>query len=102
MSSENANCQTWVIKDIKNNVPLYEHKLKVDLFKIYHELGFLSKDYSESFARLLKLRIRADFGEYGNTPRLPDINTIKFYLEEAASLFNEAEAMIRNVEKARK
>ena len=24
-----------IIKDIKNNTPLYEHKLKEDLFKIY-------------------------------------------------------------------
>ena len=69
---------------------------------IYHELGFLSKDYSGSFARLLKLRIRADFGEYGNAPRLPDLNTVKDYLDEAASLFNEAEAMVRKAEKARK
>ncbi len=91
-----------IVKDIKYDDPLYTHSDKENAYLLYHTLFFLKKDYSKTFAVLLKLRIRADFGEYGNAPRLPDINTVKVYLEEAGSLFNETEALVRKAEKARK
>ena len=48
-----------IIKDVKNNRPLYEHKPKIDLFGIYCSIGILKNDYSSCFLELEKLRIRA-------------------------------------------
>ncbi len=84
-----------VVKDIKNNKPLHEHKAKIDLFKIYHSLGYLKKDYSETFSKLLKLRITADFGDYGNSPKIPDKKHIKEFLDDAINLFNEVEVIVK-------
>lgn len=86
-----------VIKDAKNNKPLYEHKSKVDLFSLYHYLRYLNKNYSESFASLEKLRIRADFGEYSNAPNLPDKEKIKEFLDYSFELFKETEALLSDL-----
>jgi len=88
-----------IIKDIKNNKPVYEHKSKIDIFSIYHSLGFLKQDYSDIFAVLTKLRIRADFGEYSQAPRIPDRKEVGKFLEKAASLFNETEDILRSAGK---
>jgi len=84
-----------IVKDVKNNKPLYEHKAKIDLFKIYHSLGYLKKDYSKTFSYLLKLRIRADFGNYGNAPKIPEEDKVREFLDNAAELFNDVEKIIK-------
>ncbi len=91
-----------IVKDVKSDDPLYAHSDKENAYFRYYTLFFFKKDYSKTFAVLLKLRIRADFGEYGNAPRLPEINTVKAYLDEAASLFSETEALVKKAESARK
>jgi len=84
-----------IIKDVKNNKPLYEHKAKIDMFKIYYSLGYLKQDYSVTFSYLLKLRIRADFGDYGNVPEIPEEKKVKEFLDDAISLFGEVEKIIK-------
>jgi hypothetical protein len=88
-----------IVKDIKNNKPLHEHQRKIDLFKIYYSLGYLKKDYSETFAKLLKLRITADFGDYGNSPKIPEKKVVKEFLDDAISLFNEVEKLLLGLDK---
>ncbi len=84
-----------IIKDVKNNRPLYEHRAKVDLFSVYYGLNHLKKDYSLAFSLLLRLRIRADFGDYSNAPLLPPKGKIKEYLKLAEELFAETAEMLR-------
>jgi hypothetical protein len=88
-----------IIKDAKNNKPLYEHKSKADLFSLYHSLHYLETDYSETFSILEKLRIRADFGDYSNAPNLPDKEKISEFLNKAIDLFKETKNMLLNLEK---
>lgn len=91
-----------IVKDAKSDDVIYTHSDKENAYFRYYTLGFFQKDYSNTFAVLLKLRIRADFGDYGNAPRLPDINTIRTYLGEAANVLNEAEALVKKAEKFNK
>lgn len=87
-----------VIKDAKNNRPLYEHKSKTDLFSLYYSLSYLEKDYSGIFALLEKLRIRADFGDYSNAPNLPGKEKIEGFLGAAVSLYAETEKLLGDLE----
>ncbi len=87
-----------VIKDAKNNKPLYEHKSKTDLFSLYYSLHYLEKDYSGIFALLEKLRIRADFGDYSNAPNLPGKEKIEGFLDAAVSLYAETEKLLGDFE----
>lgn len=91
-----------VIKDAKNNKPLYEHKSKVDVFSFYHSLGYLKRDYSRTFATLEKLRIRADFGDYSNAPNLPNKEKIKEFLNSAANLFKETTKILTDLQAKQK
>lgn len=84
-----------IIKDVLDNKPVFEHKTKQDFFSLYHELGFLARDYSESFAMLEKLRIRADFGPYSQTPSIPRKGKVNEYLHEAKQLLGEAENRVK-------
>lgn len=95
------NCVN-IIKDAKNNKPLYEHKSKTDVLALYHALGYLTVDYSSTFAVLEKLRIRADFGEYSNAPALPEKSEIQKFLEAADELFGETRRLISHLEEKRK
>ena len=81
-----------IVKDTMNNAPLLDHKPKTEMFAIYSALGILKRDYSHSFALLERLRIRADFGPYSRTPRIPGKDAVATYLAEAEALFREAEA----------
>lgn len=90
-----------IIKDAKHNDPVYEHKSKIYLFSLYHSLGYLKEDYSEIFALLEKLRIRADFGDYSQVPQIPGENKIKEYLEKAERLFLEAENTVQKIPKGK-
>ena len=80
---------------------MYEHKPKIYLFSLYHSLGFLKEDYSEAFALLEKLRIRADFGDYSQVPQIPDEHKVKEYVEQAERLFREAERIIHAIPKGK-
>lgn len=91
-----------IIKDAKNNKPLYEHKSKTDVFALYHSLGYLKNDFSGTFAVLEKLRIRADFGNYSNAPKLPQKEKIKNFLDKAVSLFNETEQVLATLKPKQK
>lgn len=95
------NCAN-ILKDAKNNMPLYEHKSKTDLFALYYSLGYLNKDYSNIFAILEKLRIRADFGDYSNAPNLPEKDKIKEFLLDSFSLFAETEKLLLELETKKK
>ena|SRR3989338_4223325 len=88
-----------IVKDIKNNAPLYKHRSKIDLFSIYYSLGILKKDYSSTFAILVKLRIRADFGEYSQVPKIPGKEKIKEYLDETTNLFKETEQIVKGLKR---
>ncbi|MEK6927459.1 MAG: hypothetical protein AABX11_03420 [Nanoarchaeota archaeon] len=92
------NCVN-IIKDAKNNKPLYEHKSKVDVLSLYHSLGYLKKDYSSIFAKLEKFRIRADFGDYSNAPNLPGREEISGFLDIAEGLFGETGEILQILEK---
>ncbi|MEK6974522.1 MAG: hypothetical protein AABW41_04785 [Nanoarchaeota archaeon] len=83
-----------IIKDAKDSKPIYEHKSKINMFSLYYSLGYLKKDYSNIFAVLEKLRIRADFGEYSNAPNLPNEIKIREFLKESISLFKETEELL--------
>lgn len=87
-----------VIKDAKNNKPLYEHKSKTDLFALYFSLSYLEKDYSGIFSVLEKLRIRADFGDYSNAPSLPGKEKIEGFLDAADSLYAETKKLLDDLE----
>jgi len=87
-----------IIKDAKNNKPLFEHKSKIDVFALYHSLEYLKKDYSETFAILQKLRIRADFGDYSDAPNLPNKEKIKEFLDISISLVKETENILSYLE----
>ena len=87
-----------IIKDAKNNSPLYEHKSKTDVFSLYHSLDYLKKDYSGTFALLQKLRIRADFGDYSDAPNLPSKEKIKEFLDESISLFKETGEILSHLD----
>jgi len=69
------------------------------LFSLYYSLGFLKEDYSETFALLEKLRIRADFGDYIQVPQIPDENKIHNFLEQAIRLFQDAERIVKAIPK---
>lgn len=84
-----------IIKDAKDSDPVYEHKSKIDLYFRYYSLGFFKRDYSNTFALLDKLRIRADFGEYSQVPRIPDKKRVKELLDEAIELFAETESLLK-------
>jgi uncharacterized protein (UPF0332 family) len=90
-----------IVKDVKHNEPVYEHKAKIDLFSLYYSLGFLKEDYSETFALLEKLRIRADFGDYSQVPQIPPSNKVKEFLEKAEELFSEAEKIVQSIPKGK-
>lgn len=83
-----------IIKDIKNQTPLKEHKTKIDTFQHYYDLGILKQDYAPYFDKLEKLRLRADFGQYALAPRIPDKEDVKEYLEKAKELFDETSKII--------
>jgi len=87
------NCVN-IIKDAKNNKPLYEHKSKVDILAMYYSLEYLKVDYSNTFALLEKLRIRADFGDYSNAPNLPEKEEIQKLLDSADRLFSETKDIV--------
>src|SRR3989344_1007186 len=91
-----------VIKDAKDDKPLFEHKSKIDLFSLYYSLGYLKTDYSNIFAILEKLRIRADFGEYSNSPNLPSKEKIEGFLETTEHLFKETEKMLLELQSKKK
>lgn len=91
------NCVN-IIKDAKNNKPLYEHKSKTDVLALYHSLGYLKRDYSSTFAILEKLRIRADFGDYSNAPNLPEKAEIKRFLDATEQIFEETEGLLAHLE----
>ncbi len=80
-----------IVKDLKNSTPVHEHTTKLGLFQLYCGLGILRRDYSPSFDRLMKLRIRADFGPYRWTPRIPERGVVEDYLREGEEIFAEAE-----------
>lgn len=91
------NCVN-IIKDAKNNKPLYEHKSKLDVLALYHSLGYLKKDYSSIFAKLEKFRIRADFGEYSNAPNLPPREEVEEFLNIAIGLLEETKEILLGLE----
>lgn len=78
-----------IVKDLKNNKPTHEHKEKVVLFEYYYSIGILKKNYAPSFDRLIKLRVRADFGAYSWTPQIPEKDKVEQYLLECEELFEE-------------
>ncbi len=84
-----------IIKDLKNKTPVYKHKPKIELYSIYYSLGILKKDYSEVFAKLEKLRIRADFCDYSRVPNLPGRQKIEEFLDNAIELFEEVANMVK-------
>ncbi len=88
------NCLN-IIKDIKNNEPLFEHKPKIDQFNIFYVIGVLSNDYSEFYRMLEKLRLRADLGSYSKAPQIPGKNAVKNYLDKVEELFKETEKIIK-------
>ncbi len=87
------NCVN-IFLDLKSDSPTHLHQSKVEVLSLYYSLGFLNGDYSETFALLLKLRIRADFGDYGQVPRIPEEAKVKQFLEEAEQLFMETEKAV--------
>lgn len=88
------NCLN-IIKDIKNNKPLSKHKPKIEQFNVFYVIGVLSKDYSEYYRMLEKLRLRADLGSYSKAPQIPPKNAVKNYLDKAEELFKETEKIIK-------
>jgi|SRR3989338_10206088 len=89
------NCVN-IFLDLKSDSPTHRHKSKVEVLSLYHSLFFLKKDYSETFAILLKLRIRADFGDYAQVPRIPEEAKVKEFLKEAEELFLETEKAVES------
>lgn len=88
------NCLN-IIKDVKNNKPLFEHKPKIEQFSIFYIIGILSQDYSEFYRMLEKLRFRADLGSYSKAPQIPPNGTVKNYLDKAGELVKETEKIIQ-------
>ena len=87
------NCLN-IIKDIKNNKPLFEHKPKIEQFNIFYITGILSRDYSGFYRVLEKLRLRADLGSYSKSPKIPPKNDVRDYLSKAEELFKETEKIV--------
>lgn len=88
------NCLN-IIKDIKNNKPLSEHKPKIEQFNVFYIIGILSQDYSEYYRMLEKLRLRADLGSYSKAPQIPPKDTVKSYLDKAGELVKETEKIVK-------
>ncbi len=90
-----------IIKDVKYDDAVYQHKPKIDLFSLYHSIGYLQEDYSDIFALLEKLRIRADFGDYSQVPHIPAESKVKEFLDKAEQLFKETEKIVQNIPKGK-
>lgn len=88
-----------IIKDIKNQMPLKEHKTKIDTFEVYYNIGILKQNYSYYFEQLEKLRVRADFGEYALAPKIPGKDKVKEFLGKAKELFEETSAILKETGK---
>lgn len=89
------NCLN-IIKDIKNNKPIYEHKPKIDMFRAMNIMGILKQDYSEHFRRLEKFRLTATFGGYANAPPLPKKEIIEDYLKKCNELLKETDEICKD------
>ena len=84
------------IKDLKNQRPEKEHKMKTIIFKRYYELGILKKEYSESHKRLHNLKQMAEHGPYARekTHPLKD-KELKGFIKGANELASETEGIIK-------
>jgi len=78
-----------IIKEKANNKSLYDHKPKIAVFRTYYEIGILKQDYSSLYNTLNLLRLRADFGEYGLAPKIPEKDIVQGYLQNARELIGE-------------
>lgn len=84
-------------KDMKNHMPVSEHKKITLTFNTYFELGILKKDYSETHKRLDALRKQASFGLYSAIKtKKADEKEIKEMLEESKYLVKEINEIIIN------
>ena len=86
-----------IIKDIKNQKPIKEHKTKIDVFDAYYNIGILKQNYSIYFELLEKLRVRADFGDYALAPKIPNKEKVKEYLDKAKELFEETKKIVEGI-----
>ena len=86
-----------IMKDIKDNRPLREHEEITKYFKWYFEMGFFKKDYSNDHLKLNQYRKRAQYEQYSGAPRIPEISSLKSFLNKAQDLISETENMIKKV-----
>lgn len=85
-----------IIKDLLNNRPeRFSHERKTGLFDLYHSLGILKNDYSETHKYLDKLRKSAAFGDYASTP-VPINLDFEKAICEAKSLIKEVEGILNS------
>lgn len=88
------------IKDLKNQRPEKQHKMKTIIFKRYYELGILKKDYSEGHKRLHNLKQMAEHGPYAREKTHPlKEGELDNLIKEANELSKEADAIIKEDEK---
>ena len=84
------------IKDLKNQRPEKEHKMKTIIFKRYYELGILKKDYSEGHKRLHNLKQMAEHGPYAREKAHPlKDKELEGFIKEANELASETENIIK-------
>ena len=86
-----------IVKDIKDNRPLKEHEEKTKYFKWYFEMDFFKKDYSDDHLKLNQYRKRAQYEQYSGAPKIPDVSSLKSFLNKAKDLISETENMIKKL-----
>ena len=82
------------LKVAENGFYLKEHRAKTYLLKDYFIAGKLKKDYSETFEKLSKYRIVAEFHPYTSIPKDYKKGDVLNFLKEIQELKKEVERFL--------
>jgi hypothetical protein len=82
------------LKFVKNGLYLKNHKAKTRILKEYFIIGVLKNDYSDTFERLSKYRIVAEFHPYTSIPKDYTREDVLSFLEEIQELKGEVEKFL--------
>ena len=86
-----VNC----LKDSINRRPVYDHRPKVQVLRDYYLSGVLKQNYSETFSKLIRFRLAAEFGPYTEIPKTYARDDVDNYLKEAVRLLDEVKILVK-------
>jgi uncharacterized protein (UPF0332 family) len=82
------------LKFVKYGLYLKNHNAKTRILKEYFIIGVLKNDYSDTFERLSKYRIVAEFHPYTSIPKDYTREDVLSFLEEIQELKGEVEKFL--------